>query len=208
MNVLNKEKADKLIERVLRAQREILANLNQESIDVYKFLQAEFSKGDVTKNHLFQFVYRSFYRLDNAGLTPEFKMRYFELMEKSRSSENINPEPILKELYEILTRKDLKSFQFSFTTKLVNTINNSHPIYDSEVSKVIIGTDNRPTGEFPKKLNLYLSRHQIIKDTYSHILESNAFSSLFNEFDNSFLGNELSDFKKLDFIFWSYGKLL
>jgi len=134
MNVLNKEKADKLIERVLRAQREILANLNQESIDVYKFLQAEFSKGDVTKNHLFQFVYRSFYRLDNAGLTPEFKMRYFELMESSRGKQPFDIEIILCELEKFPRIKEKKkgeekgSFQFSFATKLIKPKSRRLPI--------------------------------------------------------------------------------
>jgi hypothetical protein len=33
---------------------------------------------------VFQFTFRSFYRLDNAGLTPEFKSKYFALLEESR----------------------------------------------------------------------------------------------------------------------------
>jgi hypothetical protein len=62
----------------------ILENL-KESIAVYNFLQTRFQqKEDVTKDLLFQFVFRSFYRLDNAGLGAQFKTRYFELMEEFR----------------------------------------------------------------------------------------------------------------------------
>ncbi|HUI43757.1 MAG TPA: hypothetical protein VL523_17490, partial [Terriglobia bacterium] len=38
-----------------------------EWIDVYQFFQGEFERGPVTENRVFQFVYRSFYRMDNAG---------------------------------------------------------------------------------------------------------------------------------------------
>ena len=50
--------------------------VGRESVDVYLFLCDEFARGPVTQNYLFQFVYCSFYRLDNAGLTPEFKFSY------------------------------------------------------------------------------------------------------------------------------------
>ena len=209
----NKEKIYKIIDSVLEEKSETLAYLNQGSIDVFKFLQSEFYKGDVTKNHLFLFVYRSFYRLDNAGLTPEFKKKYFELMESSRGKQLYDIEIILCELEKFPRIKEKKkgeekgSFQFSFATKLMNTIDKNFPIYDSQVSKVIIGTDHRPTGDFKKKLSVYKNRHEIIKKAYAHILKNDSFSSIFNEFDKSFPGNELHEVKKLDFIFWSNGKL-
>jgi hypothetical protein len=103
-----KEKINKIIDSVLEEKSEILANLNQESIEVFKFLQSEFHKGDVTKNHLFQFVFRSFYRLDNAGLTPEFKTGYFELMESSRGKQLFEIEIILCELEKFPRIKEQK----------------------------------------------------------------------------------------------------
>ncbi len=82
--------------------------LSIESFDVYRFLNKEFKNTEgITKNNLFQFVFRSLHILDNAVLTPEFK-----------------------------TRKDLNSIQFSFVTKFANIIDNQYPIYDSEVIKL------------------------------------------------------------------------
>ena len=47
---------------------EAINKLSTESFDVYGFINDEFKNTeDITKNHLFQFVFRSFYRLDNAG---------------------------------------------------------------------------------------------------------------------------------------------
>ncbi len=41
--------------------RKISKNLEQESIDVYRFLKSEFENSDITKNHIFQFSLRSYY---------------------------------------------------------------------------------------------------------------------------------------------------
>ena len=60
---------DEIAEWINIHSLEIIENIDQESVDVFNFLKTEYSKSDVTKNHLFQFVYRSFFRLDNAGLT-------------------------------------------------------------------------------------------------------------------------------------------
>ncbi len=51
----------------------IISNLHQESIDVYNFIQSEYKKGSISKNYIFQFAFRSFYKLDSAGLTPKFR---------------------------------------------------------------------------------------------------------------------------------------
>ena len=110
--------------------------LGEESVAVYAFLYNEFLKGDVTLNPVFQFVYRSFYRLDNAGLTPEFKKAYFNLMQQYRNEDLIDPKEIVEKLYMYKRRKGDHSIQFSFTTKLINTIDPTYPIYDSEVARV------------------------------------------------------------------------
>jgi hypothetical protein len=56
-------------------QKRILDGLGPEPFAVYSFLSSECARGGVDKNPLFQFVYRSYYRLDNAGLTSDFKSR-------------------------------------------------------------------------------------------------------------------------------------
>ena len=57
-----------IIKNIIDNQSKILSNINDESISVYLFLKNEYKKGRVKENALFQFVFRSFYRLDNAGL--------------------------------------------------------------------------------------------------------------------------------------------
>jgi hypothetical protein len=56
------------------------------------------------------FVFRSFYRLDNAGLTQEFKTRYFQLLQEYRNKP-IDLKEICLDLSNYKTRKNLDSIQ-------------------------------------------------------------------------------------------------
>ena len=98
----------------------IIANIDFESVEVYNFLKEQFENSNVNENHLFQFVYRSFYRLDNAGLTPEFKTEYFKILQESRNNYLFDFESVLKRLFLFPNRKGQNSFQFSFTTKMLS----------------------------------------------------------------------------------------
>lgn len=186
---------------------EIIKNIEQESIDVYNFLKKEFNNSNVSNNHLFQFVYRSFYRLDNAGLTQEFKNKYFQILEEYRNESEFHFEKVLQKLYHIPNIKgNEKTFQFSFVTKMYNIINDSIPIYDSKVAKVF--SMSKPhQKEFEIKLSKHLEQLKQIQKGYEIILEQNLLPKTIKLFDSTFKDNKLSEMKKLDFIFWSSGKI-
>lgn len=185
---------------------EIIKNIEQESIDVYVFLQNEFSNSNINKNHLFQFVYRSFYRLDNAGLTTEFKKEYFQILEKNRDKTIFDFKSVLQSLSKFPNRKGQNTFQFSFTTKMANTIDNSMPIYDSEVARMFSLTRPYQT-DFETKILKLSEQFEQIKKGYESILEQNLLPKTIELFDQTFKNNQLSEMKKMDFIFWSAGKI-
>ncbi|MBB2482484.1 hypothetical protein H5P36_20135 [Bacillus sp. APMAM] len=196
-----------MTEKINENAKSIISNLEEESVSVYFFLYQEFLKGDVTLNPIFQFVYRSFYRLDNAGLTPEFKTTYFELMQQYRNEPSIDPVEIVNKLYSYKRRKGDHSIQFSFTTKLINTIDPKYPIYDSEVARVFQFSTYH-LKDIDKKIARYLQQQDIIIHTYSRIIKEKLLEKPIAQFDTRFNNYELPLTKKLDFIFWSYGKLL
>jgi len=185
---------------------EIIENIDQESVDVYNFLKAEFKKSNVIENHLFQFVFRSFYRIDNAGLTPEFKKEYFKILEQYRNEKQFDFGKVLRRLYSFPNRKGQNTLQFSFATKMFNTIDDSSSIYDREVSRMF--SLSRPQqSEFEVKLDKYLDQLDIIQTGYEQIIEQNLLPETIGLFDQVFKNNKLSEMKKLDFIFWSAGKV-
>jgi len=185
---------------------QIIKSIDQESVDVYNFLKKQFSESNITENYLFQFVFRSFYRIDNAGLTPEFKIEYFKILEQNRNEKQFDFKKVLRKLYSFPNRKGQNTLQFSFATKMSNTIDDKMPIYDSEVAKMF--SMSRPyQSEFEIKLVKYLDQLNQIKNGYVQIVDRNLLPETIRLFDQAFKDNKLSEMKKLDFIFWSAEKI-
>lgn len=201
MNLLNMISG--LSKEILKNQNKILSNIDRESIDVYLFLKKEYLKGNIKNNYLFQFVFRSFYRLDNAGLSEIQKIEYFNLLSKKQ----VNLKIILEKLYKLKNRRGLNTIQFSFATKLLHTIDNNNPIFDVEVSRVI---SKRVSGNNKgEKIDSCIEIYQYIKDIYSYMLKEENIKKLILEFRKKFnIDNKIiSDVKILDFIIWSFGKI-
>jgi hypothetical protein len=180
----------------------------RESVAVYSFLQGEFKRPPVTRNCLFQFVYRSFYRIDNAGLRPSFHAEYFKVMEMSRGSKNID----LKALVRQLSRPDfnwrnLESLQFSFVTKLAHTVcPDTFPIYDSEIARAF-GFRPPDCKSLEKRLEQYYIFYEALKKLYAEILSKGELREQVEDFRNQFaITGEIPPLKIIDFIFWSAGK--
>ncbi len=189
---------------ILRKQDKILENIKQESIDVYLSLKNEYKKGNINKNYLFQFVFKSYYRLDQAGLGDNLKIKYFELLFKKES----NLSNILEELYKIKTERNLRAIHFSFSTKLLHTIDNNNPIYDSEIAYIL---NKKVKGKTKKqKIKSCLKIYKEIKDLYQELLKDKKIEQLIKKFKQKFSlkNNEISNIKVLDFIIWSLGKLM
>ena len=199
------KKIQEITDYIENNSTEIIENIDQESVDVYNFLKTEFKKSNVNENYLFQFVFRSFYRIDNAGLTPEFKKEYFKILEQNRNEKQFDFEKVLRGLYSFPNRKGQNTLQFSFATKMLNTIDDKMPIYDSEVAKMF--SMSRPyQSEFEIKLDKYLDQLEKIQNGYDKIINQNLLPETIGLFDQVFKDNKLSEMKKLDFIFWSAGK--
>jgi hypothetical protein len=200
------EQTKKISDWINENKLDIIQNIDYESVEVFKFLTREFNNSDVSENFLFQFVYRSYYRLDLAGLTKEFKTEYFNIMQDLRNNENIDILEIVERLYNFKNLKGLKSIQFSFATKLANTIDKSIPIYDSQVCKVF--NFSRPgQKDFDKRITRYFEQLSIISSSYNDIIHSGSIKETLMLFNGRF-DNNISEMNKLDFIFWSAGKLI
>lgn len=210
MNQIKSLLTQQVLTTILEKKDQAFNNLDVESFYVYNFLKEEFIKTkDIKNNPLFQFTYRSFYRLDNAGLTKDFKNRYFELMQEYKSS-NINLNAICIDLYNYKTLKGLNSVQFSFATKLANTIDKNYPIYDSEVAKVFNFNQPYYLKDSDEKIDKYLEQYSYVKYTSHELCSNEKISEIFLEMDNIYeeVCKSLDNIKKLDFLMWSVGKVL
>jgi len=133
-----------IINKIIKNQDKILSNLRQEDIDKYRWIMKKFNKGDILNDSEFQSEFKKFYIMNAAGLSDKQKRRFFELLYNKESDLKY----ILKELYKIPTLKKTHSIQFSFTTKLLHTVNNNKPIFDKMVGRII---DKEVGGKIKKK---------------------------------------------------------
>jgi hypothetical protein len=186
----------------------IVEKIGREAVDVYLFLADEFARGPVTQNCLFQFVYRSFYRLDNAGLTTEFKSAYFECMENARGGLRVDLAAIVKKLQEFPNQQGHASLQFSFVTKLANTINPNYPIYDAEVAKCFGFRAPYNDKLFDPRLQKYLPFYQALSKFCEEVTIQGSMKELVGLFERTYspAACRVPAVKVLDFIFWSAGK--
>jgi hypothetical protein len=194
--------------KITSNQKRIIDALGEEPFAVYSFLSSECARGGVDKNPLFQFVYRSYYRLDNAGLTPDFKSQYFKLMENARITGNLDLPAIATNLHQYETQQDHNSLQFSFVTKLAATVDPTYPIYDSAVGTAL-GFPRLPGGkDFARRLEGCLQFYDWLGDLYRTFLASSALSAPIAALEAQYpLAATLPPIKALDFLFWSAGKL-
>jgi hypothetical protein len=181
--------------------------IGRESVDVYVFLSEMFGGGSINENRVFQFVYRSFYGLDNAGLTPEFKSKYFALLEEARGLSHPDLRSIARTLYPIPHSRGYKSLQFSFITKLAHTVNQQLPIYDGKIA-TLFGFE-APSGELEGSLTKYMSFYEDLRRLYAAIVSQNLLPKSRALFADRYSpsSSKVSDIKALDFIFWASGKL-
>lgn len=83
-----------ILEEITARANDIQMRLAAEDVDVYLFLldRIRTSGGNITNDYTFQFLFRSYYRLDNAGLSKQFKSAYFELMRKCFNAQTTDVE--------------------------------------------------------------------------------------------------------------------
>jgi len=192
-----------IVKDICDRKKDILSDADlPESIAVYLFLKNKYAKDGAT-DKVFQFVFRSYYGLDRAGLSPEQKTEYFRLL----ANKKVDLETILSELYELprLTKKNKNAIQFSFATKLLHTIDNTRPIFDTQVAKVIhksvTGNGKKEKTESAKEL------YNCLRNLYLKLMADKKIQVIIKEFRENSTSQKITDSKVLDFVIWTLGKL-
>jgi len=169
----------------------------EESIRVYEWLDAHKEKPE---NPVLQFVFRSYYRIDNAGLTSDWKKRYFKfLSQRERSLKTI-----LEGLYHLPTKKKVKSLQFSFATKLLHTLDTREPIYDSKVAE-LLGLPVKKGKDFAANINTCIAVYEELREAQQQLLSDEGIKNRIAALKDRY-NSQISDEKALDFLLWSAGK--
>ena len=186
--------------------QQVIDNIDVESIDLYTDLKKEFENPDITDNNKFQLAFQIFYGLDRVGFSEDFIRAYFKLLEKYRHHEALDIEKIFIDLQRLKNIEGNDAIIFSFASKIMCTIDDSIPIYDKEVCDVFSFTQPLDV-DFAMVIDILLDQFEILQAHFNDIVRDNLLPLSVTLFDEKFKGNNISLAKKLDFIFWSFGKL-
>ena len=105
----------------------------QNGLQSYKFIMERLHRTDVSADKEFQVAFRNFYQM-RRFYSDEFARHYFRLMEQMKDSRNMSFKMALERIKHIQN-----TYEMSFSSKMMHTINPFHPIWDSVVTKKHFG---------------------------------------------------------------------
>lgn len=156
---------------------------------------------DVSKCCAFQRLYEYFYRV--TPRQPEWYGTYYKTLQEGKTNPNINFECVLNRL--LLYGK----CEFSFSSKLIATINPKMPPWDSKVKKFT--GFNMPRSRTRDRINVAAKTYQNLVNCYCKFLQSdngirclNLFDEKVYEYDKNIDLGKITKVKKIDFILWKY----
>ncbi len=205
--------ADEVLATVEQMAPEILSTLVQapEPVYVYEFIQQRFhDSSDVRADPVFQFLFRNFYRMDNAGLGDTFKTAFFDAFQLYRQGISASDiATLVNRLRQIETLRVERSLQFSFATKMAATINPKLPIYDAFVADLFDFSPAYHVRHFDKRLQRFTSFYTHLIHTIDAATQREALRSLVSAIGARLdVWTEIGWVKQIDFIFWTAGKIL
>ena len=161
-------------------------------IDKYAKIMQTFSPSNVATSRDFQKSFNGFYRVRRNS---DWQRVYYDIMESGKDLE-LNFENVLRTLYE-----KTGNVEASFSSKLLHTLNNDMPIWDTYVLQNLNLKPSYCHGE--KKIQNTIFLYQQIVQWYEKALQNIEITQKLLEFDDVFPEYTwFSKTKKLDFLLW------
>jgi hypothetical protein len=193
-----------VINLIKKCKQEIFNKLvkDKKSFELYNEIQKGFKRGDIIKNKAFQKTYKRFYRLGR-NFGDKLSKRYFELLQRREG----NIEKILIELSKIKGSNNKFSVWLAFASKLIHTIDNNQPIYDSRVAKILNIKSNYNIKGIDRRINDRLVTYDLLKKKFGEILANQEIKRIIHNFKKRLEVN-INNVKMLDFILWKLGDMV
>lgn len=189
----------------------ILSSIDREKeIKPYLTILRLFNDGRIYNNAEFQFVYRKYYQLNAARLSEDYCTHYFNVMDELRNIEHNDIINVVEKLYEVPTNSRGKQvIMFSFATKLIHTIDNTQPLYDSFVADFYFFPQIDSNWTYSKKLFTYLESYGYLQQEYKRIIDNHLLSESIELFRKRFdLPQAYTDQEIIDTLLWRFAAYL
>ena len=184
----------------------------KKGVNQYKYIMSSFLETDVSKDITFQRKFKGFYRINKRN--DKFYKAYFSFLETCKSSKPVFSDT-LEHFYKIgkpgKNKKLVYSLEFSFVSKLLATLDDNLPVWDSNVFNCF-GLRN-PGHWLPKKERIKEAQkiYNDLKEWYESFLKNEEGCKCEKYFDEIHPDStitstkKITTIKKIDFILWQLG---
>ena len=193
--------APHLMTDLLANRDTLLAGLEEDWLADYDWLQERLRATNVAEDSDYQRRFGRFYVFRGVGKA--FIASYFRILEREKDSLSVDFAEILRELPGVRV-------EFSFTSKLVATVNPYMPVYDRFVAICLAayGLDLGVDGDRDERLRQVILNYVCLVEATGALIRDNRFQILEESFDEAFPRfQHFTAIKKLDLFLWQRGQL-
>ena len=161
----------------------------------YNYIMSHVRETNVSSDLDFQKVFRDFYQM-RRFYSDHFACHYFTLMEQLKDTDNMTFEMAMERIKHIQG-----TYEMSFASKLLHTIDPLHPIWDS----VVTGRHfemKAPYASSKNRETTCCKRYAEYEDKFYDYMSTDEGCMIIHLFDERFPDNRISDVKKIDFVLW------
>lgn len=176
----------------------------------YLWLRLHYPDVNITENVEYKGRYVRFWAINASRPSQLYKNHYFELLQNNRDIHHQTLEEIIRGLCFVpIHQHGVSRIDFSYATKLLHTVNNNSPIYDSLIKDFFFLPEIDPQLDFEDRIHLFLERYQFLETEYNRILINNLLRpSIIYIRENYNLNDSVNDKKIIDSIIWAFVKYL
>ena len=189
-------------EGVFQNPEKVFANIGESKPWRYQFVMNELRLRDVSKDRKYQRAFGGFYQI-----RLKWYKKFYYVLEKSKHRKKAK-RLTLKEVMRSLYRYN-HSFEYSFASKLLHTVNPSNPVIDKKVLSCLgLRRPQRPNKTLSKSdidtlFNAYEAQYELVRKVYQLFLKKPEVKKLFIKFDARFPDlARIGEMKKIDLILW------
>lgn len=195
--------APHLMTDLLANRDTLLAGLEEDWLADYDWLQERLQETNVAEDSDYQRRFGTFFVF--RGVTESWRASYFRILEREKGKSSVIFCEVLMELPVVNNR-----VEFSFTSKLVATVNPYMPVYDRFVAICLAayGLDLGVDGDRDERLRQVILNYVRLVEATGALVRDNRFQILEESFDEAFPRfQHFTAIKKLDLFLWQRGQL-
>ena len=156
----------------------------------------------------YQERYKKYWRLYGAGLSQSFFQSYFQHLQAGLNGNPPQLGTLANQLYQIPTRPNKQTLQFSFCSKLCHMLDRQIPIYDAMIRGFYFFTEPDRKLTIQQRIDGYVQFHQFLINEYNRVLNEGILATSIQALRQHFNPKHFTDVKVIDSLIWAFISLL